>query len=139
MGPVDLENYTIQADIWLTEENGRLPDIGLINSRYTLTLRGQSRKLRLTSWSPSDYRAFAEIEFAPQPRVWYRLKLSVRPEGSQATVQGKIWPRDQPEPDRWGIEMTDPAPNLTGSPGLYGNASEAEIYLDNLQVTINDQ
>jgi hypothetical protein len=33
--------------------------------------------------------------------------------------------------------MVDHAPNLHGSPGLYGHASDAEIYLDNLQVTPN--
>ena len=33
--------------------------------------------------------------------------------------------------------MVDTRPNLHGTPGIYGFSPEAEIYLDNLQVTPN--
>ena len=39
MGPIDLSNYTIQGDVSLDELDGRLPDVGLINSRYTMAMR----------------------------------------------------------------------------------------------------
>ena len=51
MGPIDLSNYTIQADVLLTEDGGRLPDIGVINGRYQLTIRGMNKKLRLDTWT----------------------------------------------------------------------------------------
>ena len=33
--------------------------------------------------------------------------------------------------------MVDKSPNLHGTPGLFGNSPDAEIYLDNLKVTPN--
>src|SRR5207248_2561086 len=35
-------NYTIQAEVFGTEVGGRMPDIGLVNSRYTLILDGKA-------------------------------------------------------------------------------------------------
>ena len=35
------------------------------------------------------------------------------------------------------FEAVDEAPNLVGSPGLFGNASDAEIFIDNILVTKN--
>ena len=139
MGPTDLSNYTIQADVALKEENGRMSDVGLFASGYQLTIRSVSGTLRLDSWASNDYRTFAEAAFRTKPDTWYTMKLSVIPEEHQhqATVRGKIWPRDEPEPDEWTIEMIDSAPNLHGTPGVFGNSPDAEIYLDNLQVTAN--
>lgn len=138
MGPVELANYTIEADVMLTEANEKLPDFGLINSRYTMTLRGSNHQLRLYSWSPHDYRTFATVDFDAQPGVWYTMKLSVQPTGETAIVRGKLWPRGQEEPDPWTVEMIDRWPNLQGSPGLYGNAQETEIYVDNIVVVPNE-
>ncbi len=136
MGPTDLANYTIQADFSLTqsEESGRTPDFGLINSRYTMTVRSSNKQLRIYSWSPHDYRAFAVVNFDPKPGEWYTMKLRVEPDGEKALVRGKLWKRGQAEPKKWTVEMTDDSPNRTGSPGMYGNAQEAEIYLDNITV-----
>jgi outer membrane protein assembly factor BamB len=145
MGPIHLSNYTVQADIRLTQTDGKLPDVGLINSRYTMTLRGMNRQLRLYSWSPHDYRSFAASEFEPQPEVWYTMKFSVTPkllaegEDPQAIVQGKLWLRDEQEPTAWTVEMVDHAANLSGSPGLYGNAQEAEFYIDNIHIVSNEE
>ena len=56
----------------------------------------------------------------------------------QARLRGKVWPREEREPEAWTIEVVDHSPNMNGSPGLYGNAKNAELYLDNLTVTPND-
>ena len=37
----DATDYTIQADLMGTVVRGKLPDIGLVNSRYTLILDGK--------------------------------------------------------------------------------------------------
>jgi hypothetical protein len=137
MGPIDLHDYTIQGDVLLREEGGRVSDVGLINSRYQLTIRALSGKLRLDSWPPSDYRTKAEAEFLPEPGQWYTLKLSVSAEADQAIARGKIWKRDSPEPPDWTVQMVDQSPNLQGTPGIYGNTPEAEVYLDNVRVTPN--
>jgi hypothetical protein len=162
MWPIDLANYTIQGDVLMTkvdlgaeaesagksaetESNGgeaaggryRISDVGLINSRYQLTVRGLSKLVRIDSWAPSDYRTHKAATFDPDPDTWYTLKLRVEPQGSQALVQGKVWKRGDPEPPQWTVEMTDSMPNLHGTPGVYGNTPEAEVYLDNLSVTPN--
>jgi outer membrane protein assembly factor BamB len=137
MGPIDLSNYTIQGDVQLPEENGKISDVGLINSGYFMTIRGESNKLRIDSWPSHDFRTHQMIDANIKPNEWFTMKLSVVPSGDTATVRGKLWKRGQQEPDDWTIEMVDSAPNLHGSPGLYGHASDAQIYLDNLQVTPN--
>lgn len=137
MGQPDLSNYTIQGDVLLTEEDGRLPDAGLINSRYMMAIRGQTGKLRVDSWSPSDFRSQAMVDFDAKPNTWYTMKLSVVPEKDSALVRGKIWRQGAEEPEDWSIEMVDHTPNLHGSPGLFGNSGEAEFYLDNIEVTPN--
>jgi len=111
----------------------KMSDFGLINSRYTMTVRSSNKKLRLYSWSPHDYRTFAEVDFDPEPGKWYTMKLQVE----TSSIRGKLWPRGQAEPTEWTVQMLDTSPNLSGSPGLYGNAQEAEIYVDNVSVVEN--
>ena len=137
MGPIDFSNYTIQADVLLKEEGGRISDVGLINSRYQLTIRGLNRKLRLDTWTPSDYRTMADTDFQPEPDVWYTLKLAVTADVDQSTARGKVWKRDSPEPREWTVQIVDHSPNLQGTPGVYGNTPDAEVYLDNVRVTAN--
>ncbi len=52
MGPPDLHDYTIQADLRGANNNGQLPDMGLIAQRYTLDLMGNSQQLQIRSWPP---------------------------------------------------------------------------------------
>jgi hypothetical protein len=139
MGPIDLSHYTIQADVLLKkdEASGKISDVGLINGRYQLSIRGLNRKLRLDTWTTSDYRTHTDVDFEPEPDVWYTMKLSVSPGTNEAIAQGKIWRRDEAEPRDWTVEMVDHSPNLSGTPGLYGNCPEAEIYYDNVIVTPN--
>jgi hypothetical protein len=137
MGPKGLANYTIQGDIMLPEENGEISDVGLINSGYYMTIRGESQKLRIDSWPSHDVRTHKMTDAEIKPNEWYTMKLMVVPEGETAIVRGKLWKRGEAEPTAWTVEMVDKAPNLHGSPGLYGHASDAEIYLDNLQIMSN--
>jgi hypothetical protein len=55
-----------------------------------------------------------------------------------AVLRGKVWPRGEAEPSEWTIEATDATPNTTGSPGMFGNASNAEFYIDNVKVSANE-
>lgn len=140
MGPIDMSNYTMQADFALQKDAAtqKMPDFGLINSRYTMTARSSNKELRIYSWSPHDYRTYASVPFDPTPGKWYTMKLRVDPQGETAMVRGKLWVRGEGEPSDWTVEIVDESPNLMGSPGLYGNAQEAEIYLDNVSVVAND-
>ncbi len=159
MGPHTLSNYTVQADIQLQEGTGgessadgsdpegppaiasaiKLPTAGLINSRYTFALFGPSQEARLYSWCTHDKRTQAVKPMKLESGAWYRLKLVVvpKPDAGTATVQAKVWKRGEAEPGEWTLSFEDQAPNLQGSPGLFGDAKEAEFYVDNLKVTPN--
>lgn len=160
MGPNTLSNYTIEADIQLQEGVGgessdteedvpegppavataiKLPTAGLINSRYTFALFGPNQEARLYSWCTHDKRTQAAKPMKLESGVWYRMKLVVVPnaEAGTATVQAKVWQRGEAEPGEWTLSFEDKAPNLQGSPGLFGDAKEAEFYVDNLEVTPN--
>jgi outer membrane protein assembly factor BamB len=155
MGQADLHDYTIQADVRGSQKNGKMPDIGLIAQRYTLDLMGQNQQLgqqqaegesaekiakqqlQIRTWPPVLSRMGKTMPFEWKPDTWYTLKFQASNQGSKAVLRGKVWQRGTPEPKEWTIEAEDIAPNKTGSPGLYGNATNAEIFLDNITVTPN--
>lgn len=139
MGPADLTNYTALVDVQFVEKNGHLAEkVGLINSGYSLTIMTGDKKLALYSWASSDFRTQATAPFDARPGVWYRMKLRVEQVKKTAVVKGKVWLRDQAEPEEWTIQLVDHFPVRSGSPGIYGNAQRAEFYLDNLSVMPND-
>jgi hypothetical protein len=113
-----------------------MPDIGIVAQGYTLDMQGAAQKLQIRSWSPM-LRMAKTIEFPWKPNVWYVMKLQASNEGEKAVLRGKVWPRDQQEPADWTIEATDLAPNKSGAPGLFGNAKDAELTLDNIKVYSN--
>ena len=141
MGPSDLSEYTIAADVRGTRMSDQLPDIGLTAHGYVLDLMGESQQLRIRTWS-TQLRMAETIPFSWQPDTWYRMKLraDIESEGDAAVtvLRGKVWPLDEPEPKEWTITAVDESPNLQASPGLYGNAKVAELYLDNIEVTANE-
>ncbi len=132
-GPSDLSDYTVVADVRGAIVDDKMPDIGIIAQGYALDLQGASQKLQIRTWSP-QLRMAKTIDFPWKPNVWYVMQLRAGNENGQAVLRGKVWPRDQEEPSEWTIEAIDNSPNVTGSPGLYGNAKDAEITLDNIQV-----
>ena len=146
LGFPDSKNYTIQADVFANQvdagadadKNSKIPDIGLINQRYRFEMMGAAQKLKLYSWIPHDKKVH-EVDFPWQPEAWYTMKLTMNVEdrdGSKVSVcRGKAWKRGEAEPEKWSIEWTDSPANLQGSPGLSGNAKDAEIFIDNLKVT----
>jgi hypothetical protein len=137
MGPTDLHDYTILADFRAAEKNGKTADIGLINQRYTLAMNS-SQELQLRSWTSRLELRFAKtIPFTWKPDTWYTMKFQSENAGGKAVLRGKVWPRGEPEPSGWTIEASDLTPNTTGSPGLFGNATDAEFYIDNVKVHSN--
>jgi hypothetical protein len=139
-----LTNYTIEADLQGTRKANDMPDMGIVANRYTLMLAGNLQTLRLVSWEAVP-RIDKTIGFSWKPGVWYRMKLSVKVQQSDALIRGKVWPQDAAEPAGWTIELTDPTPNREGSPALYGYAAGVEsernpgteIYYANVSVVPN--
>lgn len=135
MGPTDLHDYVVQADVMATEKNGKLPEMGVITQRYTLAMMA-NQQLQIRSWtSRLDLRFAKTIPFEWQANQWYTMKLESQNGTGAVTLRGKVWPRGTAEPQEWMIEATDATPNLVGSPGLFGNASDAEFYIDNVMVS----
>ncbi|QDT08660.1 PQQ-binding-like beta-propeller repeat protein [Stieleria marina] len=147
MGPSDLTGYTIAADIRGKRMSNQLADIGLTNLGYVMDLMGQKQQIQMRTWSAqlrlskgNDNGAIAAFPWKED--TWYRMKFRVDVQGDApnqtALLRGKVWPRDDDEPKDWAITVKDETPNLAASPGLYGNAKVAELYLDNIEVTAND-
>jgi outer membrane protein assembly factor BamB len=144
MGPYDLHDYTIQADVRATTnhpenpESG-LPDMGLIAQRYTMVIMGEHQELQIRYWPPQVATQFSKtVPLACKPDVWYTMKFRASTEGDKAVLKGKVWPRDEKEPEAWSIEVEDDRPNLMGSPGLAGDTTnKGAYYLDNIQVYPN--
>lgn len=144
----DSKNYTVQCDVMGTELRGKLPDAGVINSRYNLVLDGKndpetnSRVLRITAWDARP-RIFHSVKFNWEPSVWYTLKFAIEYKEKTAILKGKVWKVGEAEPATWTIEFEDPMPYTEGAAGLYGyvsNISEtepgSEIGYDNLKITL---
>lgn len=134
----NLHDYTIQGDFKASEKNGRLPDLGLINQRYTLDMQG-SQRLQIRSWTARAELRFAKtMDFKWTANTWYTMKFQSENKDGKAILRGKVWLRGEAEPKDWQIEAADETPNTTGSPGLFGNSTDAEFFLDNVQVTANN-
>lgn len=132
----DLKNYTIEADV-MTEGNKRkMSEIGLINQRYIINLKGNAQQLEVTS----NQELFKQsVPFAISPNVWYHLKtrVDVAADGS-GVIRAKAWKKGEPEPEAWTIEVPNKHANLEGSPGLFGfTPQEQRAWIDNIVVTPN--
>ncbi len=145
IGAPTLSDYTIEADLYGTQVKTNLPDMGVGNCRYELTMAGNNQKLRLLSWD-AESRIDDSIDFAWKPDTWYHLRLKVSVKDGKGLIQGKVWPRDDKEPEKWTIEVEDAYPNTEGSPFLYGFSVDPEespahpgtaIYYDNLKIAPN--
>ena len=132
IGPPTMKDYQIQVDLMGTKDKRRLPDMGLIANRYTLDMQGRHQRLQIRSWA-SDLRMAKTIDFPWDTDVWYTMKMKVEVVDNKAMIYGKVWRKDDPEPDAWTITAEDPRPNREGSPGIYGYSATV-IYYDNLKV-----
>lgn len=148
-GPPLPAGYTVQADLYAVPKRGRritLPDVGLINCRYQMTLLGQTDEIQLARWKDEPVHSFRLAKpYEMTPEKWYRAKLRVSVKAGKGMVQGKVWPRDEDEPADWTIEFEDHCPNVEGSPGLSGTSNGTTVtkegamaYYDNYQVYANE-
>jgi outer membrane protein assembly factor BamB len=137
------QDYLIEADVQGGKVGKDMPDMGIVNNRYTLQLAGNIQKLRITSWDALP-RVDRTIPFPWEPGVWYRLKLTVDLSGKDAVVKGKCWKRGEDEPKEWTLSVTDPLPNTEGAPGLYAyvtgipeGGSGTDVFFDNVRILPN--
>ena len=142
MGPAELSDYTIQADVRGLDRRRQMGDVGIVAQRYELVLFGNHQRLELQPWQPEVQRT-VKIDYKWNPNAWYTLKLEVQSVGDgKVRARGKVWPRGENEPAAWTIERVDPIGNLKGAPGLYADAPSqagggSELYYDNIKVFKN--
>jgi hypothetical protein len=147
-------DYTIQADLMATEVRSKLPDFGIVNSRYTLILDGKTdpetkkRSVRLVSWENRP-RINLSVELNWEANVWYTAKLTVEQKEKTAVVRGKVWKKGDAEPEKWTFEYEDTLPNRNGAAGVYGYVSNiasqddgnvlpgSDVFYDNITITPN--
>jgi hypothetical protein len=141
LGAPEAKNYTIQADL-MSEGRMRgtnivkMSEVGLINQRYLVVLKGNEQKLEISS---NFERLRIPSDFKWRPNTWYTLKarVDVAPDGS-GFVRAKAWKRGEPEPEPWTLEVPHRHAHQNGSPGLFGFApQDMRVYLDNIAVTPN--
>ncbi|TDU72792.1 outer membrane protein assembly factor BamB [Prosthecobacter fusiformis] len=137
VAPSHLSNYTMQADV-LTEGSARLKsDIGFINQRYLICLRGNANKLEISS---NPERLKVEGNFKVSANTWYTLKtrVDVNEDGS-GVVLGKVWPKGEAEPEAWTVEAKVAKAHKQGSPGIFGfsQMNQKRVFMDNLSITPN--
>ncbi len=135
--------YTVQGEFYALDTKNKvatnkLPDMGVVAQRYTLALEGAQR-LQLRSWvSLLEQRFAVTVPFEWQAKTWYVIKLQAEAVDGKTVLRGKVWKKGEPEPEAWSIQGEDLTPNVQGSPGLFGNSTDAEFYVDNVSVTSND-
>ncbi len=119
----------------------KMSEVGLINQRYLIVLKGNDGKLEISS-NLERLRVPAAEEpsnFKWLPNTWYTLKarVDVAPDGS-GTVRGKAWKRGDPEPEKWTLEVPHAHAHQNGSPGLFGFSPQVmRVFIDNISVTPN--
>jgi len=131
-----LSNYTVQADV-LSEGNRRkMSEVGIINQRYAVILKGNSQEIEINS---NQERIKFSQPFKWAPNTWYTVKsrVDLQPDGT-AVVLGKAWKKGDAEPSEWLIRFAHKNGHRTGSPGLFGFApQEQRVAIDNIVVAPN--
>ena len=129
-------NYTVEMDI-LSEGNKRkMSEVGLVNQRYLVVLKGNSQQLEVNS---NQERVKQSVPFAWVPNQWYSLKsrVDIAADGS-GVVRAKAWKKGEPEPDVWSIEVPHKKAHAEGAPGVYAfTPQEQRAWIDNISVTPN--
>jgi hypothetical protein len=118
-----------------------MSDVGLINQRYLIMLKGNEKKLEITSNQELLGQAIPGVEtpFSWEPNAWYHLKARVdaASDGS-GVVRAKAWKKGDPEPSAWTSEVALKQINASGCPGLFGFSPQAQrVFIDNIAVTAN--
>jgi hypothetical protein len=136
MGDPELKNYTIEADVMSEGNKRKMSDVGVINQRYKIVLKGNEKKLEINS---NDELFRFSTPFDWSPNVWYHLKTRVDVAASgSGVVRAKAWKKGEPEPEKWTFEVPHKDSHRNGCPGLFGfSPQDMRVYIDNVSVTAN--
>lgn len=132
-----LHGYTLTADV-RTDGNRRTKStVGVINQRYVVALIGNAQQLEVSS---NHDRVKVSVPFRWDANKWYTIKsrVDVSADGS-GVIRGKAWPKGEPEPEAWTLEVPHKVAHRNGAPGVFGFSPQSlfPVYVDNIQVTAN--
>jgi hypothetical protein len=136
VGDPGMKSYTVEADVMSEGTRRKMSEVGLVNQRYIVVLKGNSQELEVNS---NLERLKVAVPFRWSPNQWYRLKtrVDVAPDGT-GIVRGKAWKKGEPEPEAWTIEVPHRTAHRSGSPGLVAfSPQDQRVFIDNLRVTPN--
>jgi outer membrane protein assembly factor BamB len=136
LGAPDAKNYTIQADVMSDGNRRKMSEVGIINQRYAIVLKGNDQKLEVSS---NFERLREAVDFKWTPNTWYHLKsrVDIAADGT-GVVRAKAWKRGDAEPEAWTIEVKHRTAHQEGSPGLFGfSPQDMRVYIDNISVKSN--
>src|SRR6185295_743166 len=131
--------YEVTCDAWIDNEDA---GVGLaLHSRYVL---GEDRAIELSRdgsrWAQGGrFSIFAhgsalkgrnDTGVFPEPRLWYRLKVRTDVEPGRLRVRAKVWPADEPEPQRWQADAEDHTPTrvTAGTVALWASGGGTVVY-----------
>ncbi|MCB1224902.1 MAG: PQQ-like beta-propeller repeat protein [Verrucomicrobiales bacterium] len=137
IGTESMSDYTVQADV-MTDGNRRVKsDVGIINQRYAIVLKGNANVLEISS---NFERLTRTAPFKVEANKWYTLKSQVQVnDDGTGVVMAKVWERGAEEPADWTISAEVPIVHKSGSPGLFGFTpqNQKKVFIDNVIVTPN--
>lgn len=136
IGAPDASNYTISADVMSDGNKRKMSEVGIINQRYAVILKGNSQELEINS---NLERIRVAVPFPWKAKEWYTLeaRVDVAPDGS-GVVRAKAWKKGEPKPEKWTIEVPHAKAHQNGAPGFFGfSPTDMRVFLDNLTVTPN--
>jgi outer membrane protein assembly factor BamB len=135
IGAPTTKNYTIEADVMSDGNKRNMSEVGLVNQRYYIVMKGNSKELEVNSTQELFRQS---VPFDWSPKVWYHLKTRVDiAEDGSGTVRAKAWKKGEAEPDKWTIEVPHKHAHESGSPGLFSFAPQKQVFIDNISVTPN--
>jgi hypothetical protein len=135
-GAPDASNYTIDADVMSDGNKRKMSDVGIINQRYLIVLKGNEQHLEINS-NLERFRVVQDFKW--EVKVWYRLKarVDIASDGT-GIVRAKVWKKSDPEPEKWTMEAPHKTAHQHGSPGLFGfSPQDMPVYIDNITVNPN--
>ena len=140
IGTPDMSGYTIEADVMSEGNKRKMSELGVLNQRYAIVLKGNAQMLEIASNQElyKDLRNTAPFKWSPGE--WYRLKarVDVAKDGS-GIVRAKAWKKSDAEPEAWTLELPVKTAHTHGSPGLFGfSPQEQRAWIDNVEVKANE-
>ncbi len=139
IGAPDMHDYTIEADVMSEGNRRKMSEVGVINQRYAIVLKGNAQLLEISSNQELYQGQPNTVPFKWVPGEWYRLKARVETTKSGGgIIRAKVWKKSGPEPDAWTLELPVKRVHRHGSPGLFGfSPQEQRAWIDNVTVTPN--